>query len=418
MYSDDNIERRIAGAKQEIVPDAQHRDALRKRVLVEYDRSRSAVTPTDLILFPQVFWRWVMARPIPRLGIPAVVATVFAASLFAFLPARSGFALEEVIRPLLSAKSGRCQIVVQMKDQNLPPFAITAMFRGSVDRQESKDMQTVMISDESKGVVLSLHLKEKRAFVLERINQTPQESASGGFLQKLREQLLGLKDEEGVQRISLGERDMADKKLVGYRIVSTAGRTDIWGDQSSGLPHTVVTKMAAFPGTEMTMTNFEFDIDMDDSLFSLTPPPGYVVTRNTMDMSLRSEEGFVAAMKQIAEIENGSYPESIDMMVGIKVAAKYAAQLADKPKSEREKDVNRVRTLLAAGMSFPLQLPVEADATYAGKGVKRGDVDKPIFWYKPKEGDRYRVVYANLTVVDAADPPTSEGAQVFAPTAE
>ena len=31
-------------------------------------------------------------------------------------------------------------------------------------------------------------------------------------------------------------------------------------------------------------------------------------------------------------------------------------------------------------------LPPEADAHYAGKGVSLGAADKPIFWYRPKDG--------------------------------
>ena len=84
------------------------------------------------------------------------------------------------------------------------------------------------------------------------------------------------------------------------------------------------------------------------------------------------------------------------------------------PDSDREKEVNRVRSLLAAGLSFPLQLAAEADARYAGKGVHQDDGEKAIFWYKPEDNDKYRVVLANLSIVEAVEPPQIEDVQTFA----
>ena len=51
-------------------------------------------------------------------------------------------------------------------------------------------------------------------------------------------------------------------------------------------------------------------------------------------------------------------------------------------------------------------LPPEADAHYAGKGVSLGAADKPIFWYRPKDSKKYRVIYADLSVRDADTPPS------------
>jgi hypothetical protein len=37
---------------------------------------------------------------------------------------------------------------------------------------------------------------------------------------------------------------------------------------------------------------------------------------------------------------------------------------------------------------------------YAGKGVKRGDAQTPVFWYIPKDSKQGRVVYGDLSVRD------------------
>jgi len=35
---------------------------------------------------------------------------------------------------------------------------------------------------------------------------------------------------------------------------------------------------------------------------------------------------------------------------------------------------------------------------YVGKGTTYGDHDTAVFWYKPKDSDNYRVIYADLSV--------------------
>ena len=39
---------------------------------------------------------------------------------------------------------------------------------------------------------------------------------------------------------------------------------------------------------------------------------------------------------------------------------------------------------------------------YAGKGVKFGDANTPVFWYRPEGSKTYRVIYGDLSVKDVA----------------
>ena len=63
------------------------------------------------------------------------------------------------------------------------------------------------------------------------------------------------------------------------------------------------------------------------------------------------------------------------------------------------------------GSTFVDSLPPEADAHYAGKGVSLGAADTPIFWYRPKDSKKYRVIYADLSVREADTPPNVPDAQ-------
>lgn len=68
------------------------------------------------------------------------------------------------------------------------------------------------------------------------------------------------------------------------------------------------------------------------------------------------------------------------------------------------------------GVMFADQLSPNADAHYAGKGVSLGEADRPIFWYRPTDAKKYRVVYADLSVRDA-DAPANVPTQPMSATA-
>ena len=356
-----------------------------------------------------------MARPVPRIGIPVVAVALALSGFFALFPARpasAALAFEDLVEPLLTAKTARCRVVARAKDQ--PALTFNTMFRGTVSRQEDKDMGMVIIVDEATGTWLTLQVKDKKATILQALNRDPVQSRGGGFLQSIREQILQFQQDEGSKRESLGEKKMANRTLVGYRISAGGMRMDIWGDQATGLPHTIVSNTPAFPNIEVTMTDFEFDVELDDSLFSLVPPAGYTVTKETVDASKPTEEDFTTALRHFTDLNDGMYPDAINLREGMEIVAKLLSQLKP-PEDEREKELFRVMKILNRGFMFPLLLTAEADAAYAGQGVNRDDARKPIFWYKPEGAENYRVIRADLSVVESEEPPQADGAQRFPP---
>ena len=73
--------------------------------------------------------------------------------------------------------------------------------------------------------------------------------------------------------------------------------------------------------------------------------------------------------------------------------------------------ITAATTRFQRGLLFTTQLSPEADAHYAGKGVSLGAADTPIFWYRPKDAKKYRVIYADLSVREADTPPSVPDAQ-------
>ena len=54
------------------------------------------------------------------------------------------------------------------------------------------------------------------------------------------------------------------------------------------------------------------------------------------------------------------------------------------------------------GITFYMMLKPENDPHYVGGGVKLGTPDRPILWYKPTGAEKYRVIYADLSVKELA----------------
>ena len=77
----------------------------------------------------------------------------------------------------------------------------------------------------------------------------------------------------------------------------------------------------------------------------------------------------------------------------------------NKLSAEKWKKIAQAAEKFNRGTRFVGLLPKEAEWHYAGKRVTRGAADTPIFWYRPKDAKKYRVIYADLTVCEADVPP-------------
>ena len=72
------------------------------------------------------------------------------------------------------------------------------------------------------------------------------------------------------------------------------------------------------------------------------------------------------------------------------------------PTEESVLDLQNIIQEINRGGMFVMTLPADSNWHYAGKDVKFGQADKPIFWYKPEGSEIYRVIYGDLRVEDVA----------------
>jgi len=294
-------------------------------------------------------------------------------------------------------------------------------YRSRQEMEMPDKSKMVMIFDWRQGKCLSLSPTEKQATVL-NITNMPEDNKpkSSNPLAEFRSLLLDTRDQPESKRESLGEKDMDGRHVVGFRISGRGMVLDLWGDPKTGLPVRLVGTMAMMPNVKVTMSDFIFNVDMDESLFSVEPPAGYeIIKAPTVDASPPEEKDLIETFRRYSELGGGPFPESLDMGPIFQILAKKLqpqsgfekGQKPPKPSAKQIQEMMENQVKLQRGVMFAVMLSPEADAHYAGKGIKLGAADTPIFWYCSKESKKYRIIYADLSVREADAPPSAPDAQ-------
>jgi hypothetical protein len=198
----------------------------------------------------------------------------------------------------------------------------------------------------------------------------------------------------------IGTRQIDGRTAVGF----SAGRGNegitIWADQKTALPLRIEFNMG---DQKWILKNFEFDVPVEDSLVSMDVPDGYTLKTTQIDLADATEQDFIAGLKVWAELFlDGRFPERL-------TAEEYMKQVpllegAVKARNLSESDAEQMGVQFIKGMMFNnlFEAKGHRDKHYAGSGVKLGDAKTPIFWYRPKDSQTYRVIYGDLSAKDVA----------------
>ena len=261
---------------------------------------------------------------------------------------------------------------------------------------------------------------------------------------------------EKVER--LGKKEIDGREAVGFRTHADMVDVTLWADPETARPIRIETVMDMMAGVRMVMDNFRYDVDLDPSLFSLEPPEGYSTV--AMDMTMPVEEDLLSTLRTIAEHSKGEFPAKLGMnkevmeSLGVvggepkfkmdkltmdkltgdtmeaemnKIAAKYGGKeklrakygkdippaimaeiteagmplMQEQMQEQMQKEMPLMQKRMR-GITFYMMLKPENDPHYVGGGVKLGTPDRPILWYKPTGAEKYRVIYADLSVKELA----------------
>ena len=200
----------------------------------------------------------------------------------------------------------------------------------------------------------------------------------------------------------LGAREIDGIDCDGYKVTQGDLTTIVWLDTKTGDLVQVEHKYASTPGMNRIIRNIEFDINLEDSLFSLTPPAGFKQFGNELqsDRAGETEETFINWLRWWAD---ATVDETFPPIVVGSEMAKVVMDMGQQGKLKEEAWKNADTQMMFQAMLFVSLLPDDSNWRYAGNGVKINTPDTPIFWYKPAGGEKYRVIYADLTVQESTE---------------
>lgn len=387
-----------------------HRDTLREQVLSRFDEANRPMSTGNRWKHAYHTGRDFMRRPVPRL-IAFTAASVAIAIAWLFVPGHQPIALgfNRLADAVITAKTAKFHMEVKIEGQPKQSFDAFYLSPGKF-RQELGNM--VNITDLEAGQIVSIIPVEKKVIVM-NIKGEPKEQRSNNYFEQLRDLLAEKKNSNDDEYERLGEKEIDGKRAVGFRFASPAATVTLWGDPKTGNPIRIDNDWKGLPWTQVAMTDFEINVDLNEKLFDRTPPAGYKVQEFEVDGSKPEEKDLIESLKACTELADGEFPASLDTAgitaIILKVATK--SKVGENVSEKAFEGLMKQSIAMGRGIGYATVLPDSADAHYAGKGVKRGEKDRPIFWYRPEGKKTYRVINAELSVRDADKAPDVKDAQ-------
>ena len=287
---------------------------------------------------------------------------------------------------------------------------------------------SVSLADSTTKKKLDLNTAARTARISNFTSLEECESGNQFSIEHLKESFLEFADDSPNEIKSLGERVIDGKATIGYQVDAKLGltkgegepaseldmksRISLWEDSASGRPVLIEMEMMLMGEMRhvLTIKDFEFDIDLEPSLFSMDVPAGYKLEAAVEEeLSEFAEEAeFVSALKKLST-SIGEFPASFN-------ADQLELLMTEYAKRENltldvvgvEKFMNESIELMTPLLTFPIAMFPSADAHYAPKGVAVGDSSKAIFWYKPVDSKTYRVIYGDFSVKEQSSPPAND----------
>jgi hypothetical protein len=189
-----------------------------------------------------------------------------------------------------------------------------------------------------------------------------------------------------VPMMFLDERDFGGKQDV--RTISITGD----GVQQK---HTII------------WSDFVWNPDLDESLFSLVPPADYSIEELLYDVSDTDEDGLINALAFWTEMSEGLFPFNINELGDPNKVKPMLIKKFDRdgaPKEEFDRAMKQMHQILK-GLWFAQKCKVQGNWHYSGDNVRLGDADRPVCWWKSENSDTFRVIYGDLSLADSNEAP-------------
>ena len=378
-----------------------------KQALLEAvaNEEKKEPTPRPTIRL-DLIWRTIMKNRITKLAAAAVIIIAVLIGIHQFGASTPAFA--DIVRPLLTARTATYKMTVNMKD--IPAQTIEGMFMEPSRIRQVMPGGGIQIFDWSQRQSITLMPAEKKAMIVEMENVPEDKQGQINMFLAIRKHIQEAQENENESVEFIGEQKIDGVNAIGYHVENLGMDMTVWADAKTLMPIRIEYSMGEMMGMEGTviMSDIVFDVELDESLFEV--PEGYDVHTMQIDASLPGEEDFIQSLRLWSEATDGEFPSELNMKAVFgeffkkafteKTGLKFEKDKAPDFSDPQFQEFMEILTKINRGIMFAHTLPEDADWHYTGKDVKFGDAETPIFWYRPKDSETYRVIYADLTVKD------------------
>jgi len=302
----------------------------------------------------------------------------------------------DVIKPILNARTVVYDFIIG-DEKNNPVIMHEIVIGTRIRRTISNIPNMTQIIDLENGKMLVLNDGDKTAVYVNIKGKL--QKRSRGYIEFVRKVLMELKDSQKVE--SLGEQEIEGQKAIGFAGWGLIGdgEVKIWANLKTAVPIRVELRIGQL---FVVLKNFKFDEPIDDSQVSMDVPRGYTLQEGEVDFTKGTEQDFIESLRVWAKmLLDGRFPEAVGTKQYMTQMPLIGEKLAQSGISEEE--AGKLGMTLPRGMFFLQMLETDGKYHYAGKGVKLGDADKAIFWYKPEGSETYRVIYGDLSAKDVSE---------------
>jgi len=338
-------------------------------------------------------WRIIMKSKITKFAAAAVIIAAIMIGINSFLGSGTSVAFADVIQPILDARTLIMDILIGPEGRQavIHDEVMGSRIRRTVSNVQGTD---IIIDLEQMKMLALTHAEKSAVYVeLEGLGKMP------NYLELLQDIVVRMQDKEEFQVQDQGLQEIDGHDYIVFVAESDKEIITIWADPETALPVRIKQKT---PNMQIICNSLQFDVALDKSRFSMEVPDGYVVQQaGGIDYKKSSESDFVETLRIWAEfIEDGHFPDSINLEDIVKIGPKFDQGLKQANLTKQQETEIAMRW--GQGLVFIRFFKGQGQWHYAGKGVKLGDAETPIFWYQPKDSETYRVIYGDLIVEDVA----------------
>ena len=377
-----------AVSAMEIKPDEQFLQTLRQRSAQAFQTAAADHLNTTNAGHSENLWRTIMHNRIIRFS--AVAAVICAATLgVIFFNQTESTAYANVVQMLQQLRTLTYTLTTQVNDGSGSEISTRWLYKDPSYLRTETEGGHVTIIDGTQGTQMSL-IPENMTYLIGKFEMTDK-ADDGPFATIANLRTLPAQADE-----YLGEQEFDTGKAEGFRVTVGDASTTVWIDVKTRALVRVEQAYADAPGMNYTMDDISLDEEIEDTLFSLTPPPEFTQSVTLDAGTGGSEEQFVEFLRfwSTELTQDNTFPP---VVLGPQMS-KVMIDMVKQGKFHQEKLMEFDQNETYQALLWLANLPKESNWRYLGENVTYGDPAQPIFWYRTAGDTNYRVIYADLHI--------------------